>query len=75
MDLKLTTTYYLDSGYYVARCSELGVTTQGKTLEEAEKNLQEAIELYLEDAPQEELFLYREHPLVKNLDIQWKKVE
>jgi predicted RNase H-like HicB family nuclease len=36
-------------GGYVAYNSETGTTTQGETLEEAIKNLQEATELYLED--------------------------
>ncbi len=56
MTLKLTTTYHLEDKFYVAYCAELGVTSQGETLEEAEKNLKEAIELYLEDAPQEEVY-------------------
>lgn len=54
MTLKLTTTYQIEGSFYVAYCVELGVTSQGKTLEEAEKNLQEAVELYLEDVPQDE---------------------
>lgn len=38
--------------WYVAQSLELGVVSQGKTIEEAQKNLKEAIELYLEDQPQ-----------------------
>ena len=34
--------------WYVARCPELGVTSQGKDVEAARANLREAIELYLE---------------------------
>jgi predicted RNase H-like HicB family nuclease len=34
--------------WYVAHCVELGVVSQGKTIEEAKANLQEAVELYLE---------------------------
>lgn len=34
---------------YVAYCTELGVASQGKTPEEAKKNLIEAVELYLEE--------------------------
>jgi len=34
---------------YSAICLELNVASQGKTIEEAKKNLQEAVELYLED--------------------------
>ncbi len=29
----------------------MGVVSQGKTIEEAKKNLREAVELYLEDQP------------------------
>ncbi|MBI2336324.1 MAG: type II toxin-antitoxin system HicB family antitoxin [Deltaproteobacteria bacterium] len=41
--------------WYVARCPELNVTSQGKTFEEAQKNLSEAIELYLESFGEEDL--------------------
>jgi len=34
--------------FYVARCPELGVTSQGKNIEEAQANIKEAIELYIE---------------------------
>ncbi|KPL02245.1 MAG: hypothetical protein AMJ73_08965 [candidate division Zixibacteria bacterium SM1_73] len=34
---------------YSAVCLELNVASQGKTIEEARKNLREAVELYLED--------------------------
>ena len=35
---------------FVANCPKLGVTSQGKTKEEAYKNLREAMGLYLDDA-------------------------
>jgi predicted RNase H-like HicB family nuclease len=34
---------------YVALCPEVDVASQGKSVEEALKNLKEALELYLED--------------------------
>ena len=34
----------------MARCIELGVVSQGKTIEEAQANLKEAVELYLESS-------------------------
>ena len=37
-----------DGGWFVARCLDYPVTTQGPTLAAAQKNLQEAVELYLE---------------------------
>jgi predicted RNase H-like HicB family nuclease len=38
-----------DGKWFVATCPELGVTSQGKTVEKSINNLKEAIELYLED--------------------------
>lgn len=37
-----------EGDWYIARCVELSVTTQGRTLDEARANLQEAVELCLE---------------------------
>ena len=37
-----------EEDWYVARSPELGVTSQGKDVEQARANLREAIELYLE---------------------------
>ena len=37
-----------ENGWYVARCPELNVTSQGKDVESARSSLSEAIELYLE---------------------------
>ncbi|MBA7600782.1 MAG: type II toxin-antitoxin system HicB family antitoxin [Hadesarchaea archaeon] len=37
-------------GGYSSFCPELGVASQGETIEEAEANLREAVELYLESA-------------------------
>jgi len=37
--------------WYVARSIELGVVSQGRTIEEAGRNIKEALELYLEDQP------------------------
>ena len=40
---------------YVALCPELDVASQGDTVEEAKKNLQEAIELLFEHASKDEI--------------------
>lgn len=37
-------------GGYSALCPDLGVASQGETIEEAEANLREAVELYLDSA-------------------------
>ncbi len=38
-----------ENGLYSALCLELDVASQGKTVQEARKNLHEAVELYLEE--------------------------
>ena len=38
-----------EDGIYVALCPEFDVASQGKSVEEALRNLEEALELYLED--------------------------
>ena len=40
-----------EDGYYVAKCPEVGTASQGRSLDEALKNLKEATELYLEEFP------------------------
>ena len=43
-----------EDGYFVARCPSLkSCWSQGKTREEALRNIREAIELYLESPPNE----------------------
>ena len=37
--------------WYIARCLEVEVTSQGETVEEALGNLREALEFYFEDEP------------------------
>lgn len=46
--MKLSIKIWKGEKYYIARVPELGVTTQGKTLLDAKKNLREAVELHLE---------------------------
>lgn len=46
--MKFTALITKEEKWYVARCVELGVVSQGKTIEEAQDNLREAVELYIE---------------------------
>jgi len=41
--------YSKEDDWYVAKCAENNIASQGKTIEEAISNLKEAIELYYED--------------------------
>ncbi len=46
--MKLTVNIRKGEKYFIARVPELGVTTQGRTKEEAKKNLKEAVQVHLE---------------------------
>ena len=48
-----TTSLVKEGKWYVARCVELCVTSQGRTIEDAKSNIKEAVELYLEDMPRQ----------------------
>ena len=47
----LTAILHWEEDVYVAECPEVGIASQGETVEEALANLKEATELYLEDFP------------------------
>ena len=47
--LELSAVVWREERLYVALCPELVVASQGKSVEEALKNLKEALEMYLED--------------------------
>jgi predicted RNase H-like HicB family nuclease len=53
--MRFTAVINKEENWYVARCVELGVVSQGKTIEEAQSNLKEAVELYIESFGTEDL--------------------
>jgi len=70
MTYRFTTVIIQEGKWYVARCLELGVVSQGKTIEEAQKNLKEAVELYLEDQPRNKKYLLRKAPLITTFELK-----
>ncbi len=50
MSVKLTASIWQEGKQYVSLCPELGVSSCGKNPEDALRMLQEAVELYLENA-------------------------
>ena len=48
MTKRLTAAIVKEGKFYVANCIELGVVSQGTSFEEAQANLKEAVELYIE---------------------------
>lgn len=55
MSKRLTAVIRKEGKWYVALCVELGVVSQGRSIEEAKANLKEAVELYLESFGTEDL--------------------
>ena len=49
--MRLTAAVTREGRWYVARCLEVEVASQGETLEDALSNLREALVLYFEDHP------------------------
>lgn len=50
--MELQTAVWKEENMYIIKEVVTGVTTQGKTIEEAMKNIKEAVELYLEEMPE-----------------------
>ncbi|HJH28279.1 MAG TPA: type II toxin-antitoxin system HicB family antitoxin [Methanosarcinaceae archaeon] len=57
--------------FFISRCPELGVTSQGVTLEEAQANIKEAIELYIESFGTEDLPMHTSKPLWTTVEVAY----
>jgi predicted RNase H-like HicB family nuclease len=55
MSHKLTAVIEREADGYVALCPELDIASQGDSIEQARDNLREALELFFETAPKEEV--------------------
>ena len=61
---------YRSDTHYVARCLNVAVVTQGKTLDEALRNLQEAVALHLEGEDLEEMGLAPNPSIVVTVELE-----
>ena len=66
MSIKVTVVIQKEEAWYVAKCIENSVASQGKTIEEAIQNLTEALQLYYED---EEINIEDHQTLVTTLEV------
>ena len=64
--MRLTAAITHEAPWFVARCLEVEVESQGETVEGALANLKEALELYFEDAPAPDL---TEPPIIASVEI------
>ena len=67
--IRFTAAVTKEDEWYVARCLEVEVTSQGETLEHALGNLQEALEQYYEDTMMEDIPLPH-NPIIAPIDIE-----
>ena len=55
MNMQFTAVIEREGDGYVALCSEFDIASQGDSIEHARENLQEALELFFECAPPDEI--------------------
>ncbi|MCF7830682.1 type II toxin-antitoxin system HicB family antitoxin [Candidatus Gracilibacteria bacterium] len=63
----LTSIIFESERFWVAKCMELGVVSQGETKAEAQENLKEAVELFLEDNDE----VIPQNPSIENFEIEY----
>lgn len=63
--VQLTAAVTQEENWFVARCLDVEVTSQGRSIEEALSNLREALELYFEDCDP----VTPNHPIVAPIEI------
>ena len=71
MSYQFTTIIQKEGRWYTALCPELGVASQGKTIEEAKKNIKEASELYLEGEPVTAKRLKKEPAFITTFELKY----
>ncbi len=64
--MRFTAAITHEAPWYVARCLDVEVASQGENVEEALANLREALELYFEDAPIPDI---SEPPIIASVEI------
>ena len=60
---------YKEGNYYVSQSLNVDVSSFGKTIDEAAKNLKEALDLYFEDEPARKNYQKIEETLLGELNI------
>jgi len=66
---KFTVVYTKEERWVVARCVEIDVVSQGKTMKSAERNIREAISLYIESFGVPQIPQYKSPPTLKSLTL------
>ena len=70
MNYHFTSIITKEDKWFVAKCVELGVVSQGKTIEEAQKNLVEATELNIEKETLSDKCFPKKAPLITTFELK-----
>lgn len=65
--LQLSNVVWQEGDFYVAQCLNVDVSSFGDSREEALSNLHEALELYFEDAPTDQISIVEGAEIVNDL--------
>ena len=79
---KLECSIWREDDWYVSECKDLEIASQGRTMKEAQDNLQEAIQLFLEAASFTEVMSYLSRldsdtppEIQRNLEVQFTPID
>lgn len=61
----LSALIWKEEKFYVAKCNDIEITSQGKSKKEALTNLKEALELYFQDEPS-----FPQLPVLENVSLE-----
>lgn len=59
-----------EDDWYVSHCVELGIASQGRTIDEAKINIREAIELYIESFQEKDDLIYSNEKIFLSMDVE-----
>ena len=62
---------YKEHKYYVSQCLNVDISSFGSTVDEATKNLKEALDLYFEDEPARKNYQKIENTMVGELNLHF----
>jgi predicted RNase H-like HicB family nuclease len=65
----LNVIYTREKNWIVARCIEIDVVSQGKTMRSAQRNIKEAISLHIESFGEPQIPEYQAKPVIKRISI------
>ena len=66
---RITVVITQENEWYIARCVEIDVISQGHSVEESLRNVKEAIQLYIESFGCEDVPLVEEPPFVTSVEV------